>query len=409
MQEQNRIAMLTAAAPGRKATRRARPTSSIPHFSDTIPRVPSNSSTSVVVKIEQSTDVFEVSQPALSDLLTDYNTLKNRDIPAPIWACLDDGYREMLGILPASPRPALPPSVSLPLNDPYDRHGFLSEGAEVLTSSGGDNTFRADDGRPLRRVPQVRAQDWPSDEEEADDLARAISADSFATLKVHAAKFNSRRRERKQPDGSSASQFAPEPQARANAAASRLPRPAVNSPKEVLRTEQVRKGTYRRSASSSSVGSSISSSSVASGATDMTNARTASSTSLNSDDGSLQVAAPGPSAGSLAEIKASMAQKRAARPSALTLATMEAAERVEQARTARSNELEHIEKWDNAMRQLHGQQDRIVMATIEKMRAVGWGETSAGRIMMTESEYSPLTIGIQNVCEGTSSIEEIEE
>ena len=50
---------------------------------------------------------------------------------------------------------------------------------------------------------------------------------------------------------------------------------------------------------------------------------------------------------------------------------MEAAERVEQARKARSNELEHIEKWDNAMRQLYDQQDLIVIATIEKMRTVG--------------------------------------
>ena len=94
-------------------------------------------------------------------------------------------------------------------------------------------------------------------------------------------------------------------------------------------------GQKNHSAPSSPVESSTPSLSVASGVTEMTNVTTAGSISSHTDGGSLQVAAAGPAAGCLVAINAPRAQE-----CATPLATMEAAGRVEQ---ARSNELGHIE------------------------------------------------------------------
>ena len=87
-----------------------------PYFSD----VPSNLLTSVVLKIEQQTGDFEVSQPALASHRLQHP--EDRGMPAPIWACLDDSYREMVSS-PAS----LPSSVSVSVYGPDDRQEFLLE------------------------------------------------------------------------------------------------------------------------------------------------------------------------------------------------------------------------------------------------------------------------------------------
>jgi hypothetical protein len=48
------------------------------------------------------------------------------------------------------------------------------------------------------------------------------------------------------------------------------------------------------------------------------------------------------------------------------------------------------------------------MEAVAKMKAVGWRETSAGRIMMVESEHPSSAIGVENACENTNRFEEIE-
>ena len=83
-------------------------------------------------------------------------------------------------------------------------------------------------------------------------------------------------------------------------------------------------------------------------------------------------------------------------------------------RAGEKSELEHIEKWGNAVKQLYEQLGRAVMAMmekmgtvamVEKMGTVGWRETSAGGIIMVERGSSSPAISVEKVREDTSPFE----
>ncbi|KAG9001499.1 hypothetical protein FRB94_006559 [Tulasnella sp. JGI-2019a] len=100
---------------------------------------------------------IDIPAPDHTDLLTDYNTIQNTDIPAPLWARLDNEYCEWKGIEASPERPKL-----------------ALEGS--ANSVGGDGILCTSDGRPLKRVPAIRAiKEWEeSDEDEDDDGSKQI-------------------------------------------------------------------------------------------------------------------------------------------------------------------------------------------------------------------------------------------
>ncbi|KAG8872916.1 hypothetical protein FRB97_007256, partial [Tulasnella sp. 331] len=180
---------------------------------------------------------IDIAAPVHSDLLTDYNTVRNTDIPAPLWARLDDDYREWKGI------EATPEDLKFKL------------AVTNLGDGEGDGVLRASDGRPLRRIPIVRAiKNWEGSDEEDDE----------------------------------------------------------------------------------------------------------------EDEDDKQVYT-GPPIQSLKLLKEAAAKKRETNPSNLTIAMKKTEARVEAAREAKSEELEKIEKWDNAVRMLNMQRDMVVL---ERMKAL---------------------------------------
>ncbi|KAG9008819.1 hypothetical protein FRB94_012916 [Tulasnella sp. JGI-2019a] len=100
---------------------------------------------------------IDIPAPDHTDLLTDYNTIQNTDIPAPLWARLDNEYCEWKGIEASPERPKL-----------------ALEGS--ANSVVGDGILRTSDGRPLKRVHAIRAiKEWEeSDEDEDDDGSKQV-------------------------------------------------------------------------------------------------------------------------------------------------------------------------------------------------------------------------------------------
>ncbi|KDR76508.1 hypothetical protein GALMADRAFT_246898 [Galerina marginata CBS 339.88] len=129
------------------------------------------SSLAVVTKTESERII---SQPVFSDLLTDYNTIKNTDIPPPLWATLDADYREMTG-LPA------PPSLN-------QIEGPGQSGVVTVRPSDPGSVILKADGTPLRRVPLIRAAkhftvEDDEDEDSDEDTHNAIVTQSLRSLK----------------------------------------------------------------------------------------------------------------------------------------------------------------------------------------------------------------------------------
>ena len=89
-----------------------------------------------------------IAPPPHSDLLTDFNTIKNINIPPPVWANLDKEYRDMMGL----PAPA-----------------------ELNLIEGGGVVILKADGTPLQRLPPTRkipVEDYDDDEDEETQAAR---------------------------------------------------------------------------------------------------------------------------------------------------------------------------------------------------------------------------------------------
>lgn len=138
-----------------------------------------------------------IAPPELSDLLTDYNTAKNINIPPPLWARLDNDYREMMG-LPAAPE----------LKRVEAAPGLATTSTTTSTQkeeneNGGGVILKAD-GTPLRRVPQIRANqiyptDIDDDEEEDEEAHQALVVAVHKSIAELKAKAASRRAKKPSP------------------------------------------------------------------------------------------------------------------------------------------------------------------------------------------------------------------
>lgn len=119
----------------------------------------------------KSESEFELSiaRPVFSDLLTDYNTIKNTDIPPPLWATLDADYCEMVCL----PTPAPP------------QNNRIEGLSSIDTDQYSESAIIKADGTPLRRVPLIRARKHFTieDEDEDEDNNRIIDAQPIGSLR----------------------------------------------------------------------------------------------------------------------------------------------------------------------------------------------------------------------------------
>jgi hypothetical protein len=287
--------------------------------------------------------VFEATEP---DIFTDYNTLANCYIRSPIWATVDDEHWARRGHPPARSYRGLPiPSPDTPRR-PQRTETSVSRFRGIITSppasSGGDTFYMYYSSYQYQAshslIPGI--EDVTEDEDASEPASTTVSDPSSVM------EFSSHYHERHlRPLSGTREQ-----------ATTAAPRPAGPKLKKFKKAFHWAFNNLRKKRPPKHIPPSphpaASALPIAAGTT---RAITLSPSTRSTYDIGPYTTSYRPNAGVPNLERTSMPQ-----PHPLTLARIRTAERVRQARQTGSSELRCIEGWNDGVRQLHDQQDRIV-------------------------------------------------